>query len=352
MKDKLNAVNYIRILCTFWVLFFHDNIHYGFVTGITILDEFISIGAVAVTGFFMLSGFSLRYHYKEAQLIKREEYAKYIKRRLTGVYPVYIFLLLAAILLRYRIGGGGVQFIQILPIQMSLLQVLLYPSLNIYLFNDNCWYLSALFVLYLLFPFLNELIKGFRTKQKVILCIGMTLLSWYIYYLNMMPDNPNVYLSYYCNPLFRIPEFVVGMLTADLVVECKKDINGKILMMLGGIATVFALSGCHLLYSKWQTAYNLYNIIIIPYFTILLFAAGKSRGILSTIASWKWMQYITDMGLTIYLCQSLAFVTFERIPIKADPRIAFIILTIVYAFLVHEIIERPCKRILRKKIGA
>ncbi len=348
MKDKLSAINYIRILCTFWILIFHDRIHYGFKTGITILDEFISIGAVAVTGFFMLSGFSLRFNYREICIAKKCEFVNYIKRRLAGIYPVYIFLVLCALIFHYRIGDG--EIVKVLPIQIVLLQILIYPSLNVYLFNDNCWYLSALFVLYLLFPFFNEILREISTKRKVILCFALSFCSWYIYYLNMMPENSNAYLFYYCNPLFRIPEFMVGMLAADLVNECKIKKTGK-LAILGVVATILAFMGCHFLYSRWQILYNLYNIIIIPYFAVLLFVAGKSNGILNKIASSKIINYVTGLGLTIYLCQSLTIMTLEKVTINGNPQIIFIILTIIFAILVHEIIEKPFKKILKRKIG-
>lgn len=68
MKELQYGLNYIRILCMAWILLFHARIHCGFFLGVEPIDNLILIGAVGVQGFFMTSGFVLRYNYKNMQL--------------------------------------------------------------------------------------------------------------------------------------------------------------------------------------------------------------------------------------------------------------------------------------------
>lgn len=63
---RIEGINFIRIFCMITILLFHSKLHFGFNTKLIVLDEFVSIGAVAIVGFFMLSGFCLRVNVKSS----------------------------------------------------------------------------------------------------------------------------------------------------------------------------------------------------------------------------------------------------------------------------------------------
>lgn len=340
MKNRINGLNYIRVLCTLLILLFHSRIHYGFVTGIVILDEIISIGAVAIVAFFMLSGFSLRYNYSELRFDK-ENVKGYLKKRIAGIYPIYIFMLVIALIFKYRLPGGGYT-LGMIPIQLSLLQVICNPLLNSYMFNDNWWYISSLFVLYLLFPILNEVLNWMSLNMKYVLSGILVVISWYVYCLNINFLNPNVFLFYYVNPIFRIPEFLIGMIVADFVKQLNIRIKGYITLVISLIVLLII----HLIFPQWLTNYNMYNLIAIPYFAFIIVAAAKMQTrTLSRIAESRFVKYVTELGMTIYLCQSFSIMTIERMNIEYNSKSIFMILTIVYAVIVHEVIEKPGKRL-------
>lgn len=69
MKKRIEEINYIRIGCMLAILLFHARIHYGLSLGNLVLDEFVSIGAVAIVGFFMISGFCIRQQYRGMKTI-------------------------------------------------------------------------------------------------------------------------------------------------------------------------------------------------------------------------------------------------------------------------------------------
>ena len=58
-KMRIIGLDVFRIFLTMLVFAFHSNIHFQCHYGI--LDNFVSMGAIAMTGFFMLSGFSMFY---------------------------------------------------------------------------------------------------------------------------------------------------------------------------------------------------------------------------------------------------------------------------------------------------
>lgn len=71
MNNRAEGINFIRIFCMTTILLFHAKIHYGFMIGVAIVDEFISIGAVAIVGFFMISGFCLRTQWRNIDIISQ-----------------------------------------------------------------------------------------------------------------------------------------------------------------------------------------------------------------------------------------------------------------------------------------
>ena len=57
-----------------------------------VFNRFISMGAIAMTAFFMLSGYSLHLAYKEKNATKLSSYKKYLFKRFAGIFPLYYFV--------------------------------------------------------------------------------------------------------------------------------------------------------------------------------------------------------------------------------------------------------------------
>lgn len=89
---------------------------------------------------------------------------------------------------------------------------------------------------------------------------------------------------------------------------------------------------------------------IYPSFFLLLLAASgaKEDTVVFKIAGNKCTRYITSLGLAIYLCQSLAIMVVKRNYLKTNysDSYIFIALTIIFAVLLHEIIEKPGKKLV------
>lgn len=65
-KQRLQGLDIFRIVAALVVMLFHSSIHIGCNYGI--FGAFISMGAIFMTGFFMLLGFSLYYVHGENDL--------------------------------------------------------------------------------------------------------------------------------------------------------------------------------------------------------------------------------------------------------------------------------------------
>ena len=320
----------IRVLCMGWVCLFHAMIHCGFSVGIESIDKLVSIGAAGCQGFFMISGFMLRKKYRDV-IWTKDLLKKYLFSRLIGIYPVYGALTFLAILTKYRFPDGIRPLLNVLPMQLSLLQVWFFPSSYPIMFNDNFWFLSVLFTLYLLFPALNCITNMLSSRTKKILCILLPIVSFYCYYICISLGQ--AFQAYYMSPLLRIFEFWLGSVIFDIADESSMKMKGRTVFA----ATVLCMSMLLLIYPRFSTNYNLYNIILLPYFAFLLFSAYKNP---------EWghfppVQYLSECGLSIYSCQSITillkpFFTYYR-------GIAYVVVTLIAAVIIHEIVEKPLK---------
>lgn len=153
-------------------------------------------GFMGVDIFFFLSGYYLCNSYKSHSIIE------FYKRRYKRIIPMFLFLALVMSFINYHNYGG----ITTLEIIGNLTTISYYiPSSN---FVD--WYLSSLFVFYLLFPLLYRLMSN--RWNLLFLCI--ILIS--IFFVVAIFD---LHWRYEC-ALGRIPVFCMGIMTYhELVTE-------------------------------------------------------------------------------------------------------------------------------------
>ena len=87
--SRLYGLDLLRIALALLVFMFHTAIHFNCQYGI--LQGVIQYGAFAMSGFFMLSGYSLYYVYHGFDFSKIRNLGLFYKKRLFGLFPVYYF---------------------------------------------------------------------------------------------------------------------------------------------------------------------------------------------------------------------------------------------------------------------
>jgi len=336
MNKRVDGLNFIRIIGMTTILLFHARLIYGFQIGVDWIDELIFIGAIFITVFFMLSGFGLRKSNPSLTIHDKNRLKRYYKKRILTIYPLFLLLTIVALLFQFRMMDTLEETLLRLPIQFSMLHILLGKEMHGFLFNDNCWYISALFVLYLLFPFLNMFVNRLSVRAKVGLCVVLWMLSFGIYAFFVF-QTEQVFLDYYPNPFLRIPEFLIGMLLADLSeqVDEKWDYFGKYCGVIVVFTAVFATVCISLLRPYFLLEINLYNLVVIPS-TSVIFLCVTHWDWLNQLGRTKLVRWLAGLGLEMYLCQSFAILTLTLI--KVDSRwdeLAFIGLTVVFAVVVN-----------------
>lgn len=156
------------------------------------------IGSFGVTLFFIASGASLMYVYGE-----KLEWKTYLKKRFTGIYPMFWIAFFAATLISFFRDGGIREGVPGWKIIYSILGIdgnTLWWGPNFYRLGE--WFLSVIIALYLLFPLLRIAVKKFPavTMTASLAVSGLCILFFH----TKMPVD--------CFVFARVAEFVFGML--------------------------------------------------------------------------------------------------------------------------------------------
>ena len=229
-KQEFFAINGLRFFAAFWVMLFHASIHFGRPELLSPIQPFLDQGVLAMTLFFMLSGFVLSYRY--SQFKTEEDFRVYFSARLARLYPVYIIMGLSSIWLLVNgaeelylsetFGVVGYIFsVGLLIIMYAFALQAWFPSLfGVWNFGGS-WSLSAEAFFYILFPKLRNFFAKSQTNILRIFVFGTPLMMFSIFWWMLSADSvgSNRTLTFYILPILRLPEFVFGLTGYVLFVE-------------------------------------------------------------------------------------------------------------------------------------
>lgn len=165
--------------------------------------------------FYALSGFILSYVYAERFAEQKISLSRFLKLRLSRLYPLYVLTLLAAIplslgLLASNAAQWTLQFVANLFMLQSFI-----PNAEYYFsFNSLGWSISDLFFFYTLFP---VLLLGFRKYTHRIIYGVFALFFLFILSLMCIIPQELQHWFFYINPLLRLFDFALGMLLYQLL---------------------------------------------------------------------------------------------------------------------------------------
>lgn len=185
-------------------------------------DKISRLGWVGVSFFFILSGFVLTWTARPNDTVRR-----FWRRRLAKIFPNHLVTWAVAAVI--MIVAGTATFLSIGP--SALLVQAWFPVESItYSPNDPAWSLSSELLFYLSFPWLLKAANKVRA-ERLWLAAGVTFVVLALVPLlaKVMPDAPEIsyypgvswyeYWFVYCLPIARVPEFVLGIFLAKIVMS-------------------------------------------------------------------------------------------------------------------------------------
>lgn len=120
------------------------------------LNVFIRMGAIAMTVFFMLSGYSLHLSNSKKDLTKISEIREFYIKRLITIFPLYYTIALIHVV--YAIINGRISLTEVVvlfPVELFATQST-FTTLFPYSHNSGTWFLSCIIICYLLYPFIQS----------------------------------------------------------------------------------------------------------------------------------------------------------------------------------------------------
>ncbi len=314
-----------------WVIFYHSSIiiHHPVI-------EFVkSIGYAGVDIFLFASGLGLYYSYT-----KDHDPIQFLKRRLNRLAPAY--LLFMGIWIAFQLFNGDNMPIQ--AIVGNFFAVQEFTGLGYY-FN---WYISILFIVYILTPFFSGIIERVKTKYQFFLFISLLLLISIAFW----GSHDGIII------MARLPIFAIGMYFAKLGKEDKKKLDLKLasILIISMIAGIILLIVFFTNYKILLWIYGWYwypFILIIPGLCLIISLISElikkykiGKGVLYILKK------IGEYSFEIYLVHIFVFGLYDNylkvneITLNSNSEPILIILLLIPLCLTLRICSKWCRKLM------
>lgn len=343
------GLDLFRVHLALLIFLFHSNMHFDCHYGI--FDHFVRLGAIAMTGFFMLSGYALNLSNKNV-LTDIREYKKFLLKRLISVVPLYYFVAIIHVL--FFSSDSWQSELLLFPIEALGLQSF-FSSLFTVSHNGGTWFISCLLPCYLLFPFLQWLFRNLSGKEKMVL--GGAILS--VLFISPFVQRHFMLASIYDNPFFRILEFSIGVLIAVLHDEKHEwmkfsVLQSKLFLLFIIVLLMTGVSCGDIIFPDRD--YMLMNWVVLPCL-IVMFLIFRNVSFRNLDRS-RLLQYLSKLSYAFFLAQFYVWTISSIVVfhlIRRDDNLTRIIVSflccLAVSILLHEVIEKNFTNLLKKKYG-
>jgi peptidoglycan/LPS O-acetylase OafA/YrhL len=319
-----------------------------------VLVKIANQGAIGMTFFFVLSGFILSYTYNSE--LKE---SNYFRSRLARIYPIYILVAVLTLpwLVLPSFTGTQPSYLEViflLVVGVFLLQAWFPPTFSRWN-NGGSWSISVEAFFYFCFPALKKIMD--RQDKRA---LGLILFTSYVMIL-LISLSVYVYQGEgmslaYSMPIFRLFEFVIGMLTYKLFY-----LSDYIFFRVHSLIFFSTIFFVDLVFVGAKLPhYVTHDWIAVPFFVVLLINLTKYQTLISRILEGRILNLLGRASYSFYSLQ--VFLILLSIKWKSrlqlhwqvleDNQIfALIMLLILVAssIFTYKFIEEPLRKRLNQK---
>jgi len=251
--------------------------------------------AMLVLVFYILSGFIISYSFNRHQENGIFGYFDFMVFRISRLFPVHILTLLSFIFF----FGVYLNFDAVPPLSLLSNIFLMHafiPQAEYYFgFNSVSWSISCELFFYVAFCFLV------RLKSKYLVILLLIILVLIIHSLITPPTELSQHWLFYINPIFRLPDFIIGMLLCRIYFSTSFSPSTTI----GNIMelTSIALLGITVyISSNFISDMNLrFDLFFIPAMASIVMAFSYNSGLLSRVLSHPFMMLLGEASFSFYM---------------------------------------------------
>lgn len=349
-ESEILSLTGLRFIAALYVFLFHIQIRWP-ITNIPVLKSILEQGAIGMSVFFVLSGFLLGYRYIGSHTTIKD----YLVNRFARIYPVYVVAAISTLpWMGISFGGdsGTLEFGKFMFILVSniFLVQAWFPQLFAYWNDSGSWSIAVEAFCYVVLPFVLPGMSKLTPKQ-----LGVTAALCWLF--AVMPGVSIVLFGtpafpvFYAMPLFRLPEFLLGV-CALLAMRLGLSIRFGTLLTVSLPLILFIYIGY---YGAAMPMYIGHNWIVLPVICLMIAALSTGKGPVTWLLSSKLFVWLGKISYCFYSLQALLLFGLtsyhDRLvsvfPLFSDGKIlvltTFIVLIAISAVCFY-LVEEPCRR--------
>jgi peptidoglycan/LPS O-acetylase OafA/YrhL len=352
---KLEQLTFTRYIAALSVVFFH----YGaqvFPANITWLNPILAAGPIAVSYFYVLSGFIMAIAYYRPDNTAPFKSGRYWLARFARIYPIYVLALL--LMIGAKINGAGSDALTV-SLSLSMLQAWV-PGYPLTL-NAPGWSISVEMFFYLCFPLLMLMVKRHHLPW---LTLGMASLWLVTQILHTSLLNTAGYQAFsplhdfiYYHPVMHLSTFLMGFVAGvwlrlgKFQYFAQAGINAISLIAVLSV-TLLLLAWRETFISTTGIAVDYTNGLIAPLFISLIVLLAINTSALRDWLSHQWLVLLGEASFSLYILQKPLHGIYESLvgrwldTSSASYFYLFIILLTVAAIVSFQWIETPFRRFI------
>ncbi len=345
-------LTFLRFPAVVWIAIFHYGATgFPFSTNV-FLRDLISHGYLAVTFFFVLSGFTLAVRYFGREI----EPKRFMLARVARIYPLYALGLLFFVVAHMYYGTIQKQIVAIV-LHLFLIQAWV-PSFAVKL-NSPCWFLSVLFSFYLVFP---VFIEQFRRLTRMRLALVLTLI-WLGSFTVLILLKRIAYTGYpsavhdlvFYHPLMHLNSFLIGV--GGGVIFRSDVLHSQNVHRWSWIASIGSIVGLFVAAVVDDSGYLVHDGLLAPLFLIFIVGVALDKSWLARACSTKTALALGNMAFAIYILQAPWKVTvltgLSQLGLRpmSDYWFPYLVTLLMVSALAVVFIENPLQRLLLRTLS-
>lgn len=354
-NQRVIGLDLLRISLALLIFMFHSNIHvlkceYG------ILGGFVRMGAIAMTGFFLLSGYAINLSSGRKDMSDIKEIKRFYIKRLISILPLYYAWALIVVGFNIVVKGisGAMEEMMLFPIEILGIQSV-FATLFPFSHNSGSWFISCILICYFIFPLLQILTKDLSNKSRMLFIMFLGAILLYSPFIQHYFHLQQIY----SNPFFRMLEFAIGILVCQMNTNPQAENQFVIFMrkpVVSVLTIVVLIVGVSIAYYIGiPTDFMLYSWIALPCFISLLISLGHFK--FEKLQGSKTIRYLSALSFSIFLSQIItvwSIVKFAMEYVECDSNWAKICVSAAICFCIanffHFCIEKPSTKYLKAKL--
>lgn len=354
---KLDQLTFTRYLAALGVVFFHYGEHV-FPANKAGFHAVLTAGPIAVSYFYVLSGFIMAIAYYRPQTKESFPTIRYWLARFARIYPIYLLALLLMVFAK-RQGSGSDLSTVLLSVGMLQAWIPGYPLT----LNAPGWSLSVEAFFYLCFPLLVFLVKRQQLRPLATVTIALWLLTQIIHttLLNSSAYQPfsllHDFIFYF--PIMHLNTFLMGFIAGVWLQDHPNQSLVGIQKPLHPLGWVIAITITLLIIREPLTTLtgiklDYTNGLIAPLFLAIIVLLALDRSYLSQWLRHRWLILLGEASFSLYILQKpLHGIYNTLVPSWIDPQsnlhfYGFLLTLTTVAILSFLYLETPARRFINK----